>query len=352
MLTFGASMLASPLTTGIVNGPMAAGVRSITCLPSRCRISLLRMCAPAEVASNTTLDLGLIRHPRQALDALRGHGHAHARGARQAVGSSDRCPPSPPISRCFEVRITLIIRSVPILPEPMIAHLILAIRLFLRERGADGAEAIDSHVVNVAGRNRDHRPQGAGKDRVAGLQRAARAAMTCASHSAAFSGLPMQAAPAPTETGSPRFSITMPQGADRSFEAAWTGAQHVKADEALSAMVSVILISQSRSGSRRSRSRARHTRWRDGRSAMVSCSSVEVAADHEGDLGLDLRLHQRRGRKSPRHRRAPCRRTACRSRADRRRAASAPPARSGRSCGPPAAGRLCKRARGVDLCAA
>ena len=36
-------------------------------------------------------------------------------------------PTIAPISRAFEVRITLIIRSVPMLPEPMIAQGIFAI---------------------------------------------------------------------------------------------------------------------------------------------------------------------------------------------------------------------------------
>jgi len=54
MLTLGSSRLASPLITGMVKGPIAAGVRSMTFLPAFCRVALFLMCAPAEVASNTT----------------------------------------------------------------------------------------------------------------------------------------------------------------------------------------------------------------------------------------------------------------------------------------------------------
>ena len=54
MLTLGSSMVASPLITGMVNGPIAAGVRSMIFLSSRCSKALLRIWACAEVASNTT----------------------------------------------------------------------------------------------------------------------------------------------------------------------------------------------------------------------------------------------------------------------------------------------------------
>ena len=60
-----------------------------------------------------------------------------------------------------------------------------------------------------------------------------------ASQTAAFSGLPRQAAPAPTDTGSPRRSITMPQSARSSLASATGRVPSTNSpDEALSATVS------------------------------------------------------------------------------------------------------------------
>ena len=187
--------------------------------------------------------------------------------------------------------------------------------------------------------DRHHRPERARQHQVARPQRRPTPAMVSASHSMAVSGLPRQAAPAPTETGSPRCSIDhAAQPQVEVGEAPRRAAEHEQrrrgvvgdgVDEwmfQLAMRLSTISIAGS------AKSIARTT------SATVTPAVIEVAAEHDRDLGLDLGLHQA----APRHllavADAPCRRTACRSRAGRRRAASAPPATSGRSCGRPAAG--------------
>ncbi len=53
MLMLGASRCSARFTVGTQNGPIAAGVRSITRLPSATRASECRRWAPAEVASKT-----------------------------------------------------------------------------------------------------------------------------------------------------------------------------------------------------------------------------------------------------------------------------------------------------------
>ena len=88
-----------------------------------------------------------------------------------------------------------------------------------------------------------------------------------------------------------------------------------------------------RSGCPRSRARRRRRRWRRRPRPGRSSGPVQVRGQHEGDLGLDLRLQQRGRCRSARPARRPCRRTARRSRAGRRRAAPAPPGWSARSCG-------------------
>src|SRR6185312_12436082 len=53
MLTFGASRCSSRLTAGTRNGPMAAGVRSMSRLPYGSSFAALARCALADVASKT-----------------------------------------------------------------------------------------------------------------------------------------------------------------------------------------------------------------------------------------------------------------------------------------------------------
>ncbi|MNP58388.1 hypothetical protein D3C76_1533000 [compost metagenome] len=86
-----------------------------------------------------------------------------------------------------------------------------------------------------------------------------RCASVSANHKAASSGLPRQAAPAPTETGSPARSSTMPQPSrSTSFNSTGRLPSTNRPQEALSAMVSASEISQpamrlsttSRAGSR------------------------------------------------------------------------------------------------------
>src|SRR5271167_920296 len=94
-----------------------------------------------------------------------------SRLARARPSDCGSMPTIAPISRFFEVRITLIIRSVPILPDPMIAQGIFAISsLILRKRRADGAQARDARLIDFAPFDLDHRPERARHHRVARLQ--------------------------------------------------------------------------------------------------------------------------------------------------------------------------------------
>ena len=72
--------------TGMVKGPIAAGVRSITFLPSFCRMALLLDVRAGRGRVEHDLDVLVVRQLAQALDALVGRRHVEARGARETVG--------------------------------------------------------------------------------------------------------------------------------------------------------------------------------------------------------------------------------------------------------------------------
>ena len=100
-------------------------------------------------------------------------------------------------------------------------------------------------------------------------------AIVCANHCNACSGLPRHAAPAPTETGSPACSSTMPHSAQvhvRRADAACVPSTN-RPLEALSATVSTIEMSHPRDpASRRSRSPAARGRPRGSRRPVIRSS--------------------------------------------------------------------------------
>ena len=124
MLTFNWSRFCSRLTTGTQYGPMAAGVRSIRRMPgliARRKASFLTW-APADVASNTksmSLNTSMRVRPSTPSWVIA----TPMRAARARPSEAGSMPTIAPISRCRALRRILIIRSVPILPEPMMATL-------------------------------------------------------------------------------------------------------------------------------------------------------------------------------------------------------------------------------------
>src|SRR5262245_51943793 len=85
------------------------------------------------------------------------------RAARARPSEAGSMPTMAPISSTSDRRETLIIRSVPILPEPMMATLVRAIGLFLAEGEGRFAQAAEDGADRVAGLERHHRPQRAGQ---------------------------------------------------------------------------------------------------------------------------------------------------------------------------------------------
>ena len=120
MLRLGASRWSSRLTTGTQYGPMAAGVRSRTRTPVSLSFAQLARCAVAEVASKTSLmspKFGIASRP-SIPSAVIG---TPMRLARANPSESGSMPTIAPIVSGPSLRRILIIRSVPMLPDPMIA---------------------------------------------------------------------------------------------------------------------------------------------------------------------------------------------------------------------------------------
>ncbi len=95
------------------------------------------------------------------------------RRARARPSEAGSIPAIATMRSDFDRRSTLIIRSVPMLPDP-----ITATPVFIAapsETGPDRAEARDARLVGRARRHRHHRPERAGQHHVTGPQRAARA---------------------------------------------------------------------------------------------------------------------------------------------------------------------------------
>ena len=110
-------------TTGTTNGPMAAGVRSTSCLPSGASFAALARWARADVASKMmpmSANSGMASSPSTP-SAVVG---TPIRAARASPSEAGSIPTIAPISRTDEVRMTLIIRSVPMLPGPTTATLV------------------------------------------------------------------------------------------------------------------------------------------------------------------------------------------------------------------------------------
>src|SRR5690606_38160412 len=124
MLMLVASSFSSRLIDGMTYGPIAAGVRSMTCTPCSCNTALCRSWAPAEVASNTiriSENPGMATRPTMP-SAVVGTPMRCARARPSDWGS---IPTMAAISRPLLWRRTLIMRSVPILPDPIMPTLIL-----------------------------------------------------------------------------------------------------------------------------------------------------------------------------------------------------------------------------------
>jgi hypothetical protein len=103
---------------------MAAGVRSTSFLPYGASFSALATCALAEVASKTipiSSKPSIAISPSTPSDVV----GTFIRWARARPSESGSMPTIAPISSTSECRMTLIIRSVPMLPDPMIATLVL-----------------------------------------------------------------------------------------------------------------------------------------------------------------------------------------------------------------------------------
>ena len=127
MLTFVASRCSSRLTAGTTYGPIAAGVRSISDAGRAPRSSRVVVHgAPRPRWRRTRSRSRRTRHRDQPVDALGGGRHAEPRRPGQAVGRRVDADHRRHLQRARESRSTLIIRSVPMLPEPMTATLRLA----------------------------------------------------------------------------------------------------------------------------------------------------------------------------------------------------------------------------------
>ena len=143
MLTLGSSRLASPLMTGMVKGRSPPGVRSITFLPSAAAAHCCG-CAPRPRSRRTRrrFDVFGISSRPSMPSCVTGTSSRAARASPSEFGSM---PTIAPISRFSDMRMILIIRSVPILPEPMIAHVIFA-HVCPLANAARTARAVDARL--------------------------------------------------------------------------------------------------------------------------------------------------------------------------------------------------------------
>src|ERR1700722_12802988 len=171
MLMFGASRCLPRLTAGTTNGPIAAGVRSISRLPNGASLAALATCALADVASNTT---PISSNPARAINpstpsAVVG---TFSRAARASPSEAGSMPTIAPISKFCDRRITLIIRSVPILPDPITATFVrrMFVSLF-RESHADAAQIGQLRRDLSTWLGRHHRAERARENDIAGAQR-------------------------------------------------------------------------------------------------------------------------------------------------------------------------------------
>jgi hypothetical protein len=120
MFRFGASRCSSRFTTGTQNGPTEAGVRSSIRTPVSRNLAQLAWCAVADVASNTSLmspKFGIAKSPSTPLAVV----GTPIRAARAKPSEAGSMPAIAPTVSGPSLRRILIIRSVPMLPEPTMA---------------------------------------------------------------------------------------------------------------------------------------------------------------------------------------------------------------------------------------
>src|SRR5882762_7881247 len=246
MLMFGASRCSLKLTAGTTNGPIAAGVRSISRLPNGASLAAFATCALAEVASNT---MPISPKPGRAIIPSTPSAvvATFSRAARANPSEAASMPTIAPNSRFCDTRITLIIRSVPILPDPIAATFIRRMSLPYLENVTLTAPRTDSSaVISLPGSTITIAPNAPDKTTSPSRNGAPNDAAMRATHTNAFNGSPRQAAPSPLETSTPSLArlIVTSSGAN-SLNGTRLSPNTNKPLEALSATVSVIVISQS-----------------------------------------------------------------------------------------------------------
>src|SRR5258706_2743318 len=149
MFTLGAFACAPRLTTGTTYGTIAAGVRSMSFFPRPSSASAFFRWALADVASNTTRissNSFIFRRPPIPWSVMA----TPIRFASANPADEGSTPTRAPISSDLDIRNTFIIRSVPILPDPIIATLCDILALVngdssARDRG-DIHQAAHDHI--------------------------------------------------------------------------------------------------------------------------------------------------------------------------------------------------------------
>jgi hypothetical protein len=168
-------------------------------------VALVRACAGRVKDDADVLELG---HRDKAVDPLVRGRDTHALGAGETVRG--RIPTMTPISSTLDRRMILIIRSVPMLPEPMMATLSYPWISALCVSEAARADAADAGNDMIAGIERNHRSQSPGQKHVPGLERFAARGKRARKPGSSVERIAQAAAPTPTETISPFTSITIP----------------------------------------------------------------------------------------------------------------------------------------------
>ncbi|KAM9862958.1 hypothetical protein ACI1US_01198 [Leucobacter sp. BZR 635] len=130
MFTLFSARCSSRFTAGTTYGPIAAGVRSMSCLLKGASFAAFPRCAPALVASKTT---SMSAKPSSAMrpsmpSCVVGMPRRAARASPSEAGSM---PTIAPISSVSLRRITLNMRSVPMLPGPIMATRVFVMPLLL-----------------------------------------------------------------------------------------------------------------------------------------------------------------------------------------------------------------------------
>src|ERR1700751_864445 len=169
MFRLGASRWSSRLTTGTQYGPIAAGVRSSICTPVSTSLAQLARCAPAEVASKTILMspmCGMASSPSTPRAVV----GTPMRAARARPSEAGSTPTIAATVRGPSARTILIMRWVPMFPEPMMAtgHLHCDVMVLLGEAQRHCAHAADDRGGDIAGTNERGGGEGSGNDELGG----------------------------------------------------------------------------------------------------------------------------------------------------------------------------------------